>query len=290
VNHFEYPLSYEASVGLAALAKRARDDDVKVLLSGEGADELLGGYPWLHEVESADFFARQRLSSRMKRRAARWKRTAPFLGAERSRGPVLDRRADGLCADSLQHDARVLASCRSAYRHHDGARHALEARLLSDFRVSLPQILARGDKNTMQHSIETRVPFLDPGLVELCVNLPLEHRIEPLRKNPLAVLAERHLPAGLSTRPKIGFNFDVSAYLGSRANPAFLADGMLRDLFRVPGADWRANVSTDPFRGTMLLWSAEIWARLFLEGSSPAAVERDLFRADATAGAPAVAG
>jgi hypothetical protein len=65
---------------------------------------------------------------------------------------------------------------------------------------------------------------------------------------------------------------------------------MLSELFRAPVGDWRSNVPTDPFRGAMLLWSAEIWARLFLDGASPASVERELFRADATAGAPAIAG
>lgn len=264
VKHFEYPLSYEASVGLAALAGRAHAEGVKVLLSGEGADELLGGYPWLHQSASADFFAR----------------TSPVRRARRTAARLLRRQVDvkgGGCAESDEYDQLVRSNCAAAYRRHRGARGRLEALMLSDFRVSLPQILARGDKNTMQHSIESRVPFLDRDLVRLCINLPLEHRLEPHRKNPLVELAARHLPAGVAVREKVAFNFDVSGYLRSTANPAFVERGLIRELLGDAGEAWPHDLGLDPFRGELLLWTTEIWARLFLGGETVDAVQRELF-------------
>lgn len=267
VKHFEYPLSYEASVGLAALAARAQAEGVKVLLSGEGADELLGGYPWLHRSESADFFARGSIVARSRRVASRLRR----------RGGTGELR--GGCTESDEYDDAERARCAAAYRHHTGARGRLEGLLLSDFRVSFPQILARGDKNTMQHSIESRVPFLDRDLVRLCVNLPLEHRLEPFRKNPLVTLSERFLPAGVATREKVAFNFDVTGYLRSRANPKFLDDGVLRQLTGGSGSGWQQQLGLDSFRGPLLIWTAEVWARLFIAGESVAAVQQALFAA-----------
>ena len=57
-------------------------------------------------------------------------------------------------------------------------------------------------------SVETRVPFLDPDVVALALNLPVEARIEPVRKAPLAALAQRLLPPGIAERPKVGFGFE----------------------------------------------------------------------------------
>jgi len=268
VKHFEYPLSYEASVGLAALAERARADGVKVLLSGEGADELLGGYPWMHHRHSADFAARNSAIARFRR----------VLG--RARETVLSKGTTSLpfLPESESYDRAEVTRAVAAYRHHPGVRRNFEADLLSEFRVSLPQILARGDKNTMQHSIEARVPFLDRDLVALCINLPLQHRLEPTRKNPLVELGKRYLPPGLATRPKIGFSFDVSGYLGSRASRAFLEQGLLRDVLGITTSAWRDQIELDPHRGSMLLWTSEIWARLFLGGESVEIVEEALFR------------
>lgn len=269
VEHYEYPLTYESSIGLAAIAKAARDSGVKVLLTGEGADEILGGYPWLNVETAADFRARN--SSFL--RGRRWLSRA---------SKAIKRTSDSQHPPSFSDEATgyhraTNDRCHNAYAHHDGTRRKFEGELLGEFRLSLPQILTRGDKNTMQYSVETRVPFLDQELVKLALNLPLEHRIEPLRKNPLAVLADRHLPVGLATRPKFAFNFDVAGYLESRGKPDFLDNGVLRDLLKAPGPHWREALDLVPYRETMLLWTAEIWARLFLEGESAETVEKALF-------------
>src|SRR5256885_9888103 len=141
-------------------------------------------------------------------------------------------------ASSDAYEADVAARAAAAYAHDPEPRGALEAALLGDLGTYLPHLLNRQDKNTMQHSIETRVPFLDPEVVALALNLPLEARATPERKGVLRDLARAHLPRGVANRTKLGFGFDVRRYLHGAARPEFLADGRLRDVLRVPAGEW----------------------------------------------------
>ena len=108
-----------------------------------------------------------------------------------------------------------------------------EAALLGDlWPTYLPHLLNRQDKNTMQHSIETRVPFLDPGVVALALNLPFEARATPERKGLLRDLARARLPRGgwrPREAPRSSASTFVSAYLDGHARPEFLAGGRLRE-------------------------------------------------------------
>ena len=125
---------------------------------------------------------------------------------------------------------------------HPGARGALEAELLRELSTYLPHLLNRQDKNTMQASIETRVPFLDPNLAALALCLPLEARMEPGRKGLLRDLADRRLPREVARRQKRGFGFDVRRYIEPSARPEFLLDGALRELLGVDRERWAAAV------------------------------------------------
>ena len=130
----------------------------------------------------------------------------------------------------------------------------------------------------MRGSIETRVPFLDPDLVALALNLPLEVRVEPRPKGVLRDLAHRHLPAGVADRPKLGFGFDVDRYILPAARPEFLGEGRLREVLRVPAAEWRDRCASARENPALLLWTAEIWCRCVLEGEPVDAVEEALWR------------
>ncbi len=132
---------------------------------------------------------------------------------------------------------------------HPGARGALEAELLRELSTYLPHLLNRQDKNTMQASIETRVPFLDPNLAALALCLPLEARMEPGRKGLLRDLADRRLPREVARRQKRGFGFDVRRYIEPSARPEFLLDGALRELLAVDRKRWSAAVFPAPSAG-----------------------------------------
>jgi len=287
VAHNELPLMHESSVAMAMIAARARADGVKVLLSGEGADELFGGYDFLHHAEYAAFVpgtARRRaalegLLARVRAVAARRGRgLGAGLGRRLERAGISQLTDPPVAASAHAFHARVGERSAAAYAHHPRARGALEAQLLSDLSVYLPHLLNRQDKNTMQESIETRVPFLDPAVVSLAVNLPLEARVLPLRKGVLRDLAARRLPAGVARRRKVGFGFDVRGYLSGAADPRFLAGGRLREAFELPAPAWEEAIARLSPDRALRAWTGEVWCRLFLERSSVDAVAGELWR------------
>ncbi|MDQ6915981.1 MAG: asparagine synthase-related protein, partial [Actinomycetota bacterium] len=174
--------------------------------------------------------------------------------------------------------ADVAARAAAACSHHSDARAALEAGLLGDLRLYLPHLLNRQDKNTMQESVETRVPFLDPGVVALALNLPIEARVLPLRKGVLRDLGRRHLPRAVAARAKVGFGFDVRRYLAPAARPEFLADGLLREVLGFAAPEWAAATAGLAHDQALRVWTGEAWCRLFLAGQSVADVEAALWR------------
>ena len=272
VEHHEYPLQHPGSVPMVQLAALARDLGAKVLLSGEGADELLGGYDWQH-AGALDAFRARRAPLRLLRALA---------GEARATRRAGDRDAPAaveVCERAARDDAQ------RAYAHHRGTRRRLEGALAADLELYLSHLLNRQDKCTMAASIETREPFLDPDVVRLALNLPLEARVDPDRKALLRDLARRLLPEGVADRPKVGFHFATRALIEERADPAFLEDGRLRELLGTPRGEWCEGLRLMPEAWGFRVWSAEVWCRLFLGGDSRAAVEAALWRDDPAAAA-----
>ena len=130
----------------------------------------------------------------------------------------------------------------------------------------------------MKASIETREPFLDPALVKLALNLPLESRVSDRPKEVLRRIAAGYLPASIGEREKAGFGFDYGSYLRTHACAEFLENGMLRDLHHAPRAMWREMITG---ARQLPLWTAEIWLRLMIDGSSVGAVEAELWASQA---------
>lgn len=267
VRHIEYPLTHESSVPMMQIAALARSLGVKVLLSGEGADELFGGYGWLHLEDAADFAARGRRGEAAAR--ALYRRLQRFgVGRQVLREPLR-----GPSERVYEWERAELERAVAAYSHHRGARRRLEGGLAWDLVTYLPHLLNRQDKATMQSSIETRVPFLDPEVVSVALNMPLEQRLEPERKEVLRAMARRCLPAGVAERPKVGFGFELDSYMGGGvARAAFLRGGRLREVLEVPAGQWRDRVDGAAGQSALLLWTAEIWCRQFLEGESDDAI------------------
>ena len=300
----EYPLMHESSVPMALIAELARSDGVKVLLSGEGADELFAGYGFLHREEYLAYL-RDRRSPRVLARLMRERlrdhgplgmasagaralrlaragedpaQLAPDPGADLDQAPE-HRGLLGLpmAPEVYAAEYELRRRAAAAYAFHDSPRGRLEAGLLGDLGAYLPHLLNRQDKNTMQHSIETRVPFLDPGVVALALNLPLEARVEPLRKGILREVGARRLPDEIARRKKLGFGFDVRGYMEGAAQPEFVLEGSLRELLEIERDAWREGLESCTSHEALRLWTGEIWCRTLLEDGSVEAVESELW-------------
>jgi asparagine synthase (glutamine-hydrolysing) len=292
VRHYGYPLPNSTCVGIAIMSQLAQRAGVRVLLVGEAADELFGGYLRRHRREYDAFLpAKHRVWRKADevRGVGTWRYMRRRLRSTRKRTgqkqPSTPFWTDGPALQAArEREARERAT--AFYGHHPGARGHLEGALLADLEYGpLPQLLNRMDKNTMQHSIETRVPFLDPDLAKLAVNLPLEARTGPQAKGLLRDLAATRLPRAVARRPKqAGPVVSFAESLDTATQRRFLEEGLLREVLEVPTAAWQSGVAIASGNRKLSFWSAEIWCRLFLAGRPADQIEDELWRAPVRAG------
>jgi asparagine synthase (glutamine-hydrolysing) len=279
--HFGAPLANASSVVVAQMAQRARSRGRVVLLTGEGADELFGGYEGLHGRQLAKVLSP----------AARMLRALEpaLIPGYRERRAVIRDRLIALRArrrtepgwSSLSHDpafGSIHAAATQAYAHHGDPHRAVEADLLSHMDYTLGHLLNRMDKNMMQHSVEARVPFLDPAVVGFVLNLPLEMRVGPWTKGLLRDVARRLLPIDVAHRPKVyGMDFDAGVWIDAAADRRFLSDGLLRDLVRITRAEFEGLVAATTGADRVRVWSTEVWCRALLAGQPLPAIEAELW-------------
>jgi asparagine synthase (glutamine-hydrolysing) len=234
------------------IAEAARDDGVKVLLDGQGADELLGGYPSHMAAAFADSLTRAGRDADLSAAAdvMRIARGVPrAFSPKRVLADLLtdavapvrrwDRRRT-TAIDALRPE--FLRAVGSPWPPLDGPPR-LRRRLLEDFaRDLLPGFLHYGDAISMAHSIEARVPFLDHRLVELCFRMPGTHKVSGGQSK--AVLRSYLRSAGQDRiarrRRKRGYPTPAGDWLAADHG------AMLRDVLLDPGALTSAYVDPEP--------------------------------------------
>jgi asparagine synthase (glutamine-hydrolysing) len=230
IRALDAPISEPATIPLLLLS-RAASQHVKMVLSGEGADEFLGGYskhiyerfsPIYHRLpNSVDRALRRIVASLPSRRFQRSKRA---LDALAERDPRI-RHALWFSAFS-NGEIRALAApqnleptgiCRNGHV----ARSPLRELLLFDQASWLPDnLLERGDRVSMANSLELRMPFMDHQLAALSARLPDRMRIRWMRGKWLLRRAmKRELPPEIVSRPKEGFPVPLAAWFRSSLKP-----------------------------------------------------------------------
>jgi asparagine synthase (glutamine-hydrolysing) len=279
VRHHDRPLPNATPVAVSQLSAAARRRGIKAVLVGEGADELFGGYRARHAATY--------------RRALTARRRAAFaisaVGDEGlpAVGRAIGHRLPGRRPKSpppvsfggaTGFEDRIHMGARSAYGDPSDPRRELAGSFLADLSLTLPHLLHRMDASAMQNAVEARLPFLDPKVVRLALNLPLEARVLPRQKGVLGELALQRLPRAAIRRPKVGgMMVDCGRWLAEASRPEFLGDGALREILEIPGAAWRAQVRAAPDSQAITLWSAEAWCRIALHDASDEDVERALW-------------
>lgn len=229
--HRDAPLSEPSDVAVFRLAQTAREH-VKVVLSGEGSDELFGGYPkhrfagvsrWAPAIPGPlaaqaehrlpPSLARMRIALRALAEGDRTERMrtwfAPFTAAERT--GLLGR------APTRSVPAPYL----------DGRGDALRRMLYADVHTWLPDnLLERGDRMSMAGSLELRPPFLDHRVVELAFSLPSNVKVRRgTTKWVVKEVARQHLPDDVVDRTKVGFKVPLDEWF--RGNLRDMAFDML---------------------------------------------------------------
>jgi asparagine synthase (glutamine-hydrolysing) len=224
--YLDEPVADPALVPLFFIAREARKH-VKVVLSGEGADELFGGYTIYREPLSLKPF--EYLPGRL-RRSMR-KVSAPL--PEGMRGKSLLHRGSQTLEERYYGNARsfsdpqlqaVLKIFRPEWTHTDVTATIYEqsrdwdpvARMqhIDLFTWLRGDILVKADKMTMANSLELRVPFLDPEVFAVASRLPLDEKItRATTKYALRRALEPIVPSHVLNRPKLGFPVPIRHWL-----------------------------------------------------------------------------
>jgi asparagine synthase (glutamine-hydrolysing) len=214
------PLAHYSDLHIRSIASYAKSR-VTVLLSGEGADETLGGYVRYWPLRHRSLLAAARLAAPLLgglrvRRLRKLQRTLALGGTDRL---VLfnacnifpdDLHAVGIAADStFEFRERMVNEAQQAYPG-EPARQAM----YSDTHTFLCSLLDRNDRMTMSASIECRVPFLDYRLVEGLAAAPSSQLLRGRRgKRLLRDAVGDRLPDAILRGRKWGFSVPWARYL-----------------------------------------------------------------------------
>lgn len=237
--HHDLPLNYANSVHIYAISELARKH-VTVVLTGEGADELFGGYPryyiprLLESINKVPGLLRTPAMALLSRAPDhRLRKLADF-----ARRPVHDAmiyNTTGTDPSLVRQVARANGAMPLEFREERLA--VAQARGLDvvtslatlDFQTYLVSILNRQDKMSMAASIESRVPFLDNEMIDFARSLPLHYK-QTLkhRKRVLKDVALRYLPGPIIHRRKSGFGVPLQPWFAGNGPVGKLLEEALR--------------------------------------------------------------
>ena len=304
--HEDEPIVWPSSVALYFVARLARER-VKVVLTGEGSDETLGGYTryaFTLKNASMDQVYRKLTPGAVRRGLRTALAGSPLIGATVRRKLAhtflaldgeqwsqfyFDNFFSAFGAleqnDLLRPEVVREYSPTSAYANvldywQQASGPLLQRLLYTDIKTYLVELLMKQDNMSMAASIESRVPFLDHSLVEFATRIPREMQIRGLTgKTILKRAMEGLLPHSIIYRPKLGFPTPWSGWLrGTRLDsieamlmePRSIDRGYFRrDAIQKLFHEHRAK-HRDNYDRIWRLLNLELWHRVCLEGESQA--------------------
>ena len=282
--HEDEPMAWPSSVPLYFVSKLAAQR-VKVVLTGEGSDELFAGYEryrWLgvnHRWAARYALVPDRIRRAVRQRIA----TSPLLGAglrRKLRHTVLGRDLDfeSLFLDNFYCAFDAGGLCQDYMRLWNAWPEAspLARTLYADRQTYLVELLMKQDQMSMAASIESRVPFLDHTFVEFAAGIPDRLKIRGrTQKYILKAAVSDLLPRGMVHRKKMGFPTPLARWLRDRrAEPLYARlrapDGLVAahlDLRQVGALiDRHRSGREDATDRIWRLLNLQLWGDLFITG------------------------
>jgi asparagine synthase (glutamine-hydrolysing) len=280
----DLPVQHPHSLSLCLIAQKARADGLKVLLAGEGADELFMGY-WFYPAYGRSL-SRYRSQNDPRRILAKVLRKLwgklnsdpdPYWFFSEI-NPVFQKHAHVGFGDawSLAEPIQALSlvgqdfkawrrwqQATDAFAWMEDKREAsVQSFQLFYTRYHLQPLLHRLDRMLMVHSIEGRVPFLENDLMHFGFNLALNEKVNGRStKHLLKQVALRHLPANIVNRQKIGFTVPFAKYVTHY--PKILEDGFVAEWTGLTKKELVAWCNGDMNQLYRLI-SIEVWGRIFV--------------------------
>lgn len=254
--HAESPVLRTAPAPMQLLSRLVRGSNVKVVLTGEGADEVLGGYDIFKEAKVRQFWARQPGSSW---RASLLKRLYPYLDLTSAQSTAYLREFFGVGLQQpddplFSHLPRWATTAQCKMFWSEGLRNQVTGSATERLRASLPAdirswhpfnraeyleartllpsylLSSQGDRMLMANSVEGRFPFLDHRLIEFAKRLHPTYKMRVLKEKHLLKEAMRsRLPAEIVSRHKQPYRApDAAAFLSPEA-PEYVNELMCRE-------------------------------------------------------------
>lgn len=276
--HLDEPISNPTNLAMQKIAEFAKRD-VTVVLSGDGGDELFGGYERYRLSRIATIYARfPHVIRRQANRIPRFRALNTPRGIERFTRFMFQK-------DEIMN--RVL---QSEYANRDASRRFLaecffdkvldvspEEELMRVDQQSwlVDEALARADKMSMTHAIEQRVPLLDKEVVEFAAAVPTKYKVTPFRTKILLKNAYRgRIPDVLLRQPKRGWFAPGAKWLRHPKVSAMAREALSSSYYpeTAPLFRWDEisrmlddHIAKKEYNATMLwaLLTFQVWAKMF---------------------------
>ena len=281
----DLPIQHPHSISLNLISKKAKDDGVKVLIAGDGADELFLGYPFYSSYADSlsnywsdnDPKVYLRKFQNFIRRASNPSSDPYWFFANVNR--KFQRHAHvGFGGDAtsmawpfqsmslVSQDFKAWKRWQQATEALDWMGESREANVLSFqlfyMRYFLQPLLHRLDRMLMNTSVEGRVPFLENEIIEFALNLPVDQKLNGKdSKYLLKQVALRYLPATVVNRKKRGFTVPFANYV--TGYPQILDDGFVSDWTGLTSKQLK-NWCNGEIDQIYRLTSIEVWGRIFV--------------------------
>ena len=276
---------------------------VKVVLSGDGGDELFAGYDryWGNRlatsyrflpsfvretvVEKIARFVPDSFSYKSTAEKLRWiQHMARFEGGERYAESMSflrfkDEDKARLFTREALDGLTLVPSSDKVLLHYESAEDAdaVYRMLYTDLMTRIPgHLLPIVDRMSMAHSVEVRAPFLEHRMVEFAMRVPSDLKLRKGRlKHALREVASRYLDEGLVNRKKQGFGFPIAHWLQRDLRgtldrtieaSAFVKEGVFDGTYLRELRDAHVQGRSDHNLRLWLILNLEIWRRLFVEG------------------------
>ena len=223
--HMDQPLADPSCIALYFVSKIA-SEHVKVVLSGEGADELFGGYTIYNEINSLRGY--QKLPLGLRKFLANIVRPLPkFKGRNfilRGALSVEERFIGNAFMFNKAEKQKILKDTSIAHepqeytaKYYDRAKNYDDITKMQYLDINtwmVGDILLKADRMSMANSLELRVPFLDKEVFKVARTIPYQLRVNKENtKYAMRKAARRHLPEDWAKKKKLGFPVPTRVWL-----------------------------------------------------------------------------
>lgn len=282
--HLDEPTSDPAAISLYFVAKLA-SKDVKVVLSGEGADEFFGGYNYYREEVDYKFY--NKIPYCIRHLIAKFAGIFPEgrgLNFLVRRGEKLENSYIGVNRNfsykmaqkvlNKKYDLKAIDVTKDIYKEFEGYSNINKMQAIDINFWLMKDILLKADKMTMASSIEGRVPFIDKEVFKVASSLPFDYKVtKENTKVALREAAREVIPNESYKKKKLGFPVPIREWMKDSDVEKNIREVFNSDISKKyfnnkeinKLLDEHVNNKKDNYRKVWTIYSFLVWYKVFFE-------------------------